>query len=499
MARPPARAQTAVERMTLLAVLVAAILGAFGGSSLAGSTQTMVFQDDGSFQEPAYALNGWCPSGDPVCNLNLVDNNGARAVRILIYWKKAAPSPDSCTRPSVDLSSIASYDPGYVSRIAAEINAASQRAMGIYLAFSAPFPCWASLRPSLCASADCSREPDPALYAQFVNAFASRFGYVASRWSPYNEPDHPAFLTPQTSDAYTALMYRHLWYVGRAEIRKYSNAPIWFGETSKAGATAASAQQVRQFINNALCRGGTSEVSQDPANYPSCSGVGPAPPAEAISFHFYGGAGMNPQTNLTALNTMSGILIENQQAGTFPRPGYIVQTEHAWKVGGTDGVSADLQAKYIACDEENAYKNGQLVATSQYGFQDPPPGRGGDLHTGLITQSVNGGHGVARPSLYSWIMPFTVYRRADGRLEVWGAIRADYMPKNYVTVRGWKNGVLRYSRNITLAASGYYHALLTDAPTGLIWNAVTSSGGYTTRTATGTDCGTGWTGGNPAY
>lgn len=486
------------------ALVAAVLLAAASASALAGSTEWSGIQDDGSFQEPGYALNPSCTTGDPTCNIGLSVGMGSRAVRIIIYWAAAAPQASSCTVPSVDLTNIDNYNSTYVARVSNEITIANQRGLPVYLAFGGPFPCWASIHPDLthCPNTSaCTDEPNPSLFDAFVHAFAARFAPYVARWQPYNEPDNASFLSPQTTtsyDPYTGLMYRKLWYTAYNEIRTFSSAPVWFGDLAQNAHDSTSQSKVILFVDYAVCDLGTQEVSDNPTYYPSCTQTGPAPPTEALTFHFYGKSGLYPADHLTALNNLSNFLVQLQANGRFPATSFLAETEHGWQTS-PNGVSATQQSINNTCDEEAAYKNHHMIGLMQYELQDPPPGRGGDLHTGLFSQSVNGSLGQYLPSYSTYEFPFAVYRMSNGALDVWGAVKPPSLPGGSVTVRGYNSsGSVVYSTTVSMNPQRFFHAQLTNAPTGLTWKAWTSDGFAASRVAGGSDCGLGWNGGEPS-
>lgn len=481
------------------------VVGALGSTSnaWAGTTQDTVMGDSEAF--------GTTIQGDPYQNMVTAKNLGADNIREVINWNKVAPGSSSCAPPSEQVQSDpATYDFSRLNIIAGN---ASQLGLRLYIAFDGPFPCWASLDPrgdptGTCTSqpTQCRYRPDPAAYARFVRVVADKFRTV-NRWSPWNEPNSLGGYPPQPKtgvsdpESQQALMYRHLWFVAESEIRRYSSAPLWVGDVTGKPAHDYGGDgdiDVKKFLYTALCASGHRAGSEDAA-YNSCGSAPAAMQAEGIAFHPYtpnqSGRGTDglPQRRVEYLNAYSSYRNDLTSQGVIRHSSgpYILNSEFGYRSDPPDstyGVDYATHSAYRDCTEHADWENGANALTSQYLLYDDEPSPGGFFPTGLLRSG-----GAWKNAYLDFGMPFDVYRSSTGALLVWGGVRETPVPGGYIWLGGKNSsGDVVYSRQITPNSRGYFKVSLSDAPGGLVWYITTADFLRRSRTASGSDCGSGW-------
>jgi hypothetical protein len=431
-----------------------------------------------------------------------------------------APTPNSCTPPPAEVQ----LDPDQYGFAATGVQKEFELARGpdpanprfkIDIVLGGSFPCWASNSPGSCpppSQESCSYRPNITRYSRFVNVVARKYGFGVSRWSPWNEPNVSLRTGGDDSLTDRGLLYRAMWFAAQTEIAKFSNAPLWFGETTtdindSPGPPPGNHRPSRviPFLDAAFC---TADQHSSDLTYPSCTATPQTVTAEAISFHPYGhGSGADdldpnddpvkylgdPEEHRRQLARYEGYraAIARLAPPRLSSPSYIAETEFGFNTRG-GFMSERTQAAYLNCAEENAWKANTNLTTAQFELQDSGSNPD-DPFTGLH-RPASGRLGDPKDSYVAYKMPFTVYRLPDGRLEVWGMYRPNDVAKpTTVTIEALRSDFsVAFRTTAGTNSNGYFHAFVTGAPTGFSWWA--RLGSVVSRVANGTDCGANWQG-----
>ena len=118
-----------------------------------------------------------------------IDSLGAHALRVVLYWQDVAPESASRIKPKLDMADPASYD---WSKYQPVLDEAKARGWTVQVTASGPVPRWATN-----GARDNTTRPSPNEFRMFMTALSKRFGNEVTRWSIWNEPNHPQFLEPQ--------------------------------------------------------------------------------------------------------------------------------------------------------------------------------------------------------------------------------------------------------------------------------------------------------------
>lgn len=467
----------------LAAVVVAAVLPA---GANAASWQTVTLQDDVAFGET------W--DGDPASNMDDAVAHGVGGVRVMVNWYEVAPNRDSCSVPNVDRSDPANYD---FHRLNNAVNNAWNRGLPVTIAFDGPFPCWASLSPSLSncpgGSNKCVWKPHPDRYREFVEAVYRYVGPKVSRWEPWNEPSHTGHLDAGSTQ-YSAMAYRKLYFIAYDQIRCCSRpgTPFFFGTVNYKPSNVTT---ISDFLKYAFCRDGNWS-SSDPTWYGSCGVTPRQVDAEVLAFHQYLGTNESPHQAAVIIDQASADLTAARNAGRTNAQ-WIAQDEAGVHVnegndGDSLGVSEAQQAAWVNCLDEAAWKQSNLARHAQYELQDPPFSP--HYYTGLRRPAALGSKGPWRASWQAFAYPMTVWRRPDNALEAWGGWRPNPRPATLELVGLDSANTIRYQQTVSLGSGGYFNVAIPNAPSGLRWETV-GPNFITSRLATGGDCGTDWNNG----
>jgi hypothetical protein len=116
--------------------------------------------------------------------------NGVDVVRIFALWSQIAPSHQPAGFDGAN-----QHAPGYTW---GRLDEATRRVRGagikVMLTITGPGPVWTSRSPG---RGNPRYTPDPARYAAFATAVASRYGADVDRYILWNEPNLPSWLQPQ--------------------------------------------------------------------------------------------------------------------------------------------------------------------------------------------------------------------------------------------------------------------------------------------------------------
>jgi hypothetical protein len=376
-----------------------------------------------------------------------LDSLGVKALRIVLYWKDVAPDTESRVRPSVDLGDPASYD---WSKYEPAIDQAAARGWKVQLTVSGQVPTWATN-----GARDHVTRPRPADFRVFMSAVARKFGPEVTRWSIWNEPNHPDFLKPQYSSSGQPLspgIYRNLYVNALKGLADAGDAkPVLIGETAPVGTGKAVAPLT--FLRGVLCldstykkKGHCPKLRIDGyAHHAYTTKAGP----------FYIPSGPNNVT-IGTLPRLTHALDKAATAGVVARrlPIYLTEFGIQSLPDPVLGVSLAQQNEYRNISERIAYNNTRVVAFSQYLLTDDhpsAPGQYSNFESGLITSE-----GRVKPAFEGFRLPVAV-RKIDGKASLWGLVRPATGPSS-VQVQYRSGGRWKLLKTVTTNGYGAWTA-----------------------------------------
>jgi hypothetical protein len=400
---------TALRRLlplTLLVALLAATLGA--PAAHASKSEEVTFEAPRDLFDPALREGAF----DEIAGL------GAHALRIVLYWKDVAPDHDSRVKPKLDMADPANYD---WSKYQPVLDEAKARGWTVQITASGPVPVWATNG----AKDDVTR-PSPNEFRMFMTALSKHFASQVTRWSIWNEPNHPQFLQPQYDSKHrpaSPKIYRGLYAAAlRGLAAAGDTKPVLMGETAPTGTGKDVAPLT--FLRGALCL---------TESYKKASGCGKLR-VDGYAHHAYtnrsGPIYVPPGPNNVMIGSLSRLtkaLDKAAKAGVVKKslPVYLTEFGIQSTPDPLFGVSLQRQAEYRSYSERIAYYNPRVKAFSQYLLTDDEPrdaegaAKYGGFESGLRTSS-----GKAKPSLDGFRLPL-VAKKAKGKstVSLWGLAR----------------------------------------------------------------------------
>lgn len=385
-----------------------------------------------------------------------LDGLGARALRIVLYWRTVAPSPASRRRPSFDATDPGSYAWGPYDALVA---AAARRGWSVLMTVSGPVPRWATA-----GARDNVTRPSALEFGRFVTAVGRHYGGQVARWSVWNEPNHPQFLAPQFVHRQPASprIYRGLFQaaVDGLHAAGLRGARVLMGETAPRGTGHDVAPLT--FLRGALC------LNSHYRRARTCSPL----PADGYAHHAYtttaGPFFRPPGPNDVTIGVLSRLTRALDRAArahavTHRLAIYLTEFGIQSKPNPFLGVSLARQAEYRSISEYIAWSNPRVLAFSQYLLRDDPglsrpggsaPGSGYlGFQSGLRLAS-----GRAKPSLAGFRLPLVV-RRHGRRVSLWGLVRpARSATRVEILTQDPGRGRFRRVASASTNRSGYWRA-----------------------------------------
>jgi hypothetical protein len=410
---PPVTTTASRTRSAALALCLLAVLSlAFAlrvPAAHAGKTEEVTFEAPRDLFDPSKRDAAFAE----------IDSLGAHALRIVLYWKDVAPDADSRVKPKLDMSDPSVYD---WSKYQPVLDEAHRRGWTVQVTASGPVPRWATN-----GARNSVTRPSPNEFRMFMTALSKHFGGEVSRWSIWNEPNHPQFLQPQYDARHrpaSPKIYRGLY---AAALRGLSAAgdtkPVLMGETAPTGTGKDVAPLT--FLRGALClndnykkSGSCGKLRVDGyAHHAYTNRSGP----------LYKPSGPN-DVMIGVLSRLVSALDKAGRAGVVGKglPIYLTEFGIQSTPDPLFGVSLQRQAEYRSYSERLAYYNPRVKAFSQYLLTDDEPvagktgsGKYGGFESGLRTAA-----GKAKPSLDGFRLPL-VAKRTKGKstVSLWGLVR----------------------------------------------------------------------------
>jgi len=447
-------------RILLTVSLISAFAcGAIGaGTVQASPSQKLYFEGSSDLLEPATR---------PAALVQL-QTLGVKALRVELNWYSVAPAPTSATKPSFEATNPGNYNWGQYDVLLSE---AKRLGWQVLLTVTAPAPSWATANHK----APYTYRPDPLDFQEFMTAVARHYGSEVSLYSIWNEPNEPAYLTPQWSSSgkpVSGRIYRGLYQAGYAGLQAagLAHPRVLFGETAPVGYDTVNVRKEKSkallhpvaplaFMREALCLNAKYRKSG------SCSELQMTGYAHHAYFPAAGPKYVWPQKDsvtIASLSRLSNALNLAARAHAIPGgvPIYLTEFGVNSKPNKYEGVSAAKQAEYDAISEHMAYSNPRVAAFSQYLLKDDPLGGpfsasavGGfvGFQTGLEYVS-----GARKPLYYGFPVPLTVSKRGHG-FSLWGLVRPS-TGSTKVTVLVKLKGAHSYRmlKTVTTNGAGYW-------------------------------------------
>jgi hypothetical protein len=393
---------------------------------------------------------------------------GVKALRVELNWYTVAPAPTSATKPSFEATNPASYNWGQYDILLAE---AKRLGWQVLLTVTAPAPSWATANHK----APYTYRPDPLDFQEFMTAVARHYGSEVSLYSIWNEPNEPAYLTPQWSSSgkpVSGRIYRGLYQAGYAGLQAagLAHPRVLFGETAPVGYDTVNIRREKSaallhpvaplaFMREALCLN---------AKYKKAGTCGELQMTGYAHHAYFPAAGpkyvwkQKDSVTIASLSRLSNALNLAALAHAIPGgvPIYLTEFGVNSKPNKFEGVSAAKQAEYDAIAEHMAYSNPRVAAFSQYLFKDDPVG-------GPFSVSAIGGFvgfqtgleyvtGARKPLYYGFPVPLTVTKHGHG-FSLWGLVRPTTgVTKATVLVKLRGARSYRTLKTVTTNGSGYW-------------------------------------------
>jgi len=391
-------------RTFLLVLLAGLVLAAPASASRAQST---------SFEAPRELLGADARPGA----LDEIQGLGVGSLRVVLTWKRVAPSPDSSRKPDFDTTDPAGYDWGQYDAL---LDDAKARGLKVLLTVSGRVPRWATEDKK-----DDVTRPDPGEFAQFMTAVGRHFASRVATWSVWNEPNQPQFLQPQYDSKHRPVsprIYRALYKAALKGLKaaKVSKPAVLFGETSPIGTRKVVAPLT--FLRGALCLDRRDRLQK------GCGKLATA----GIAHHAYtprsGPRYVPPSPNavtIGVLRRLTNVMDRAGRAGAVPRslPLHLTEFGIQSSPDRVVGVPLQRQAEFRALSERIAYANPRVKSFSQYLLRDddPRPGPSSSRYSGFESGLRTAG-GKAKPSLAGFRLVLSALRSRSST-SLWGLIR----------------------------------------------------------------------------
>jgi len=429
-----------VRKLSTLVAVAAAILAA--ASSSQASTNQVTF-----FEAPRELL-----SNDDALRqqtLDEIQGLGVRWLRVVLYWRSVAPSPNASTSPSgFDGSGQAGYNWDRYDRV---INEARARGVNLLVTISGPVPKWASGNHKSYVY-----KPSAGRFQRFVTAVGNRYRDQVSLWSVWNEPNHPEFLGPQFAGRkghrypYSPKLYRSLFLAADRGLRASGNGrdSVLMGETAPRGTGSVVAPL--RFLRGVLAPRGRF-------------------PADGYAHHAYTTAAgpsfvpHNPDdVTIGVLSRLTRALDAEARAHRIRRgmPIYLTEFGIQSRPDPYIGVSYQRQAEYRSIGEWYAWKNRRVAAFSQYLMRDdnPRPGSRYVRYSGFES-GLRGSSGKAKLAYAGFRLPLVADARGK-RVYFWGYVRPSAVhTRVLVQVRTHGSRSFRDLKHVTTDSHGYWRSV----------------------------------------
>jgi nuclear transport factor 2 (NTF2) superfamily protein len=431
----------AMEARKLVGLVgVAAAFFAAASSSQASTNQVTLFE------APRELL-----SNDDVLRqqtLDEIQGLGVKWLRVVLRWRAVAPSPNASTAPvGFDGSGQAGYDWATYDRV---VNEARARGFQLLVTISGPVPKWASGDHK-----SYTYKPNAARYQSFVTAVGNRYRDQVDLWSVWNEPNHPAFLTPQFAGrkghryAHSPKLYRSLFFAADRGLRASGNGGdrLLMGETAPRGTGKVVAPL--RFLRGVLAPRGRF-------------------PADGYAHHAYTTAAgpsfvpHNPDdVTIGVLSRLTRALDAEARAHRIRRNMPIFLTEFGIQSRPDPfiGVPYQRQAEYRSIAEWYAWRDPRVAAFSQYLMRDDNP-RKGSIYVRYsgFESGLRGSGGKAKLAYAAFRLPLVADARGK-RVYLWGYVRpATGRTRVLVQVRKRGSKTFRNLKQVATNTSGYWRS-----------------------------------------
>jgi hypothetical protein len=421
-----------MHRIRILIPIALAALGlAAPAAAEASRSQFMIFEAP---RELASA-----DAGLRAQTLDEISGLGAKWLRVVLYWKGVAPSPNSAKRPAFDERDPAAYDWTQYDRA---IGDARARGFNVLVTVSGPVPTWATGRHS-----GHTYKPSATRFERFVTAVGRRYGGEINTWSVWNEPNHPQFLGPQfvKGKAYSPGLYRNLWRAAVRGLKASGNGrdTMLAGETAPRG-TPRVVSPI-SFVRGFFTRGGGSMGVDGWAHHPYTTRSGPffkPPNRNDVTIGV-----LSRLTRALDQETRNGLRVYLTEFGIQSKPDPYV------------GVAEDRQAEYRSISEKIAYRNSRVRAFSQYMMRDDLP-RAGSAYVRYsgFESGLRHSSGEAKLAYDAFRLPL-VADRAGSRVSLWGLVRPTAAATTVgVQYRHGSKGAWRTLTTRSTSSGGYWSA-----------------------------------------
>ena len=352
-------------------------------------------------------------------SLRELESLGVDQVRVLLYWKDVAPSPDGTTRPGGDLADPATYNWSKYDDLMAALR---QRGWRVLLTVTTPGPKWA-----MKAKKDHVTRPSRTHFGSFVTAAAKRYGEQVDQWAVINEPNHPDFLGPQYGKGKKPIspgLYRGLFQAADRALQATGNGDdlLLAGETAPRGTGKVVAPLT--FVRGTLClnskyrkRSSCGRLNADGwAHHAYTTKSGP----------FFVPPGKNDVT-IGVVSRLNSALAKAGRARAVKRnlPIYLTEFGIQSTPDRVLGVSLTQQPEYRAISERLAYGNPRVKAFSQYLLRDDQPREGVSVSARYsgFESGLRFATGREKPSLAGFKLTLAALRASRRRVSVWGLVR----------------------------------------------------------------------------
>jgi hypothetical protein len=369
-----------------------------------------------------------------------ISSLGVHALRVVLYWHDVAPSPDSRIGPRIDLTDPANYD---WSKYQPVLDEAARRGWTVQLTVSGPVPRWAT------------------------NG-ARHFGAQVTRWSIWNEPNHPQFLGPQYDSRHrpaSPAVYRGLYAAALRGLAAVGDTkPVLMGETAPVGTTKDVAPLT--FLRQALC------LSETYKKVGKCSRLR----VDGYAHHAYStrqGPYYRPASkNFVTIGVLPRLVTALDRAARArvvkaKLPIYLTEFGVQSVPDPYYGVSYQRQNEFRAYSEQIAFNNSRVAAFSQYLLTDDLPGSGrtkyGGFESGLLTSA-----GKPKPALAGFRLP-VVAKIHGSKVSLWGIVRPATGPTTVIVEQHERGRAWHTLATVSTNAAGVWRRSAARGPKTREW------------------------------